>query len=189
MVHPHKLKDGEAAPDFTATDMAGKKITLSKLKNRYVLLVFLRYAGCPWCNLAIHRLALEYPFFEENDCRVIAFIQSEKSAINENIYERHSVKPAFSIVADHAREFYELYGVGTSITRTVRSITKIPAWVHSVKHHGFKQTKIDGNLFIVPAAFIIDVRSQKIIKTGYGKDFYDEETFVDLYQSIMFNEL
>jgi peroxiredoxin Q/BCP len=184
-----KLKNGVAAPDFTAHDMAGKKITLSKLKNRYVLLVFLRYAGCPWCNLAVHRLALEHDYFKQNDCQVIAFIQSEQAAIDENIYKRHSVKPTFPIIADHDRQFYTLYGVETSLKKAVRSITKIPLWVHSVKHHGFKQESIDGNLFVVPAAFIIDGRTQTIIKTGYGKSFYDEETFVDLYQSIIFNEL
>jgi peroxiredoxin Q/BCP len=185
----HKLSVGQVAPDFSTTDVAGKKVALSKLDSRYVLLVFLRYSGCPWCNLAIHRLSLEYPTFQEHDCAVVAFIQSDKSDIISNIYERHNVKPKFPIIADHSRTFYKLYGVSTSLTAAARSITKIPAWVHAVKRHGFKQTHIDGNLFIVPASFLIDNRTHKIAQVNYNADFYQTEAFIDIYQSVFFREL
>ncbi len=184
-----RLGAGQTAPDFNARDVSGHKVSLGKIDARYVLLVFLRYSGCPWCNLAIHRLSLEYPRFKEHDCAVVAFIQSNKSDIISNIYKRHTVKPEFPIIADHAREFYKLYGVGTSLAAAARSITKIPAWVHAVKDHGFKQPKIDGNLFLVPASFLVDRRNGKIVKASYGADYYDEEAFIDIYQSVFFNEL
>ena len=184
-----KLKAGDSTPKFSAVDMNGNKISLETINARYILLVFLRYSGCPWCNLAIHRLTLEYPVFKEHDCEVIAFIQSEPAHVTENIYERHEIKPMFSIIADHEGRFYKSFGVTSSLTKAVRSITKIPEWVHSVKKHGFKQKSIDGNLFLVPASFMIDGRTKKIISTGYAKNFYDTETFVDLYQNVFFNEL
>jgi thioredoxin-dependent peroxiredoxin len=188
-LHPHKLTTGQTAPDFSAKAVSGKKITLSKLNARYVLLVFLRYSSCPWCNLAIHRLSLEYPTFKEHDCEVVAFIQSDKTDIVTNIYERHVVKPEFPIIADAGRTFYELYGVTTSIKAVARSITQIPAWVHAVKHHGFKQKRIDGNLFLVPASFLVDSRTHKIVQANYGKSFYDNEAFIDIYQAVFFKEL
>ena len=36
---------GEPAPDFTLTDVDGKIVTLSELRGRWVVLVFLRWLG------------------------------------------------------------------------------------------------------------------------------------------------
>lgn len=184
-----RLSAGQAAPEFSARDVNGKNIILNKTNSRYILLVFFRYSGCPWCNLAIHRLSLEYDTLKQNGCEVIAFIQSQKKDIVENIYERHEVKPKFSIIADHERKFYKLYAVNESIKAAAMSITKIPTWLQAVKKHGFRQKSIDGNLLIVPASFLIDGRTKKIIKTSYGSSFYDTNTFVEIYKSVFFKEL
>lgn len=41
-----KIEPGKPAPDFTATDINGKKFTLSKLKGKYVVLDF----WASWCG-------------------------------------------------------------------------------------------------------------------------------------------
>jgi peroxiredoxin len=151
-----KLTPGEKAPTFTTTDVHGDKIKLSTYKDSYVLLVFLRYAGCPYCNLAIHRLALEYKQLLDNDCQVIAFIQSSKENIEENY---------------------------------AKSITKIPYWLNSVREHGFKQAKVDGNLFLVPAYFLINGRTGTLVRTDYAKSFYEHRTFADIYQPLLFEKI
>ena len=184
-----RLKAGQKAPDFSVAPVAGKRVTLSQIKSRYVLVVFFRYSGCPWCNLAIHRLALEYPTLKAHGCEVVAFIESDKTDIVSNIYGRHAVKPPFPIIADHEMYYYRQYGVSTSLPAGVRSIKQIPYWLHSVKRHGFKQTKIDGRFFMVPASFLINGRDRKLIEVSYGSSFYDTEAFMDIYQSVFFNEL
>ncbi len=184
-----QLNDGDTAPDFNTVDVYGTKVHLADITTRYILVVFFRYSGCPWCNLAIHRLSLEYPRLQAQDCEVIAFIQSDKTDIIDNIYNKHAVKPPFPIIADYQQKYYRRYGVTASLQAVVRSITKIPVWVHAVRKHGFKQGTMDGNFFLVPAAFVIDGRSKKIIKAAYGKSFYEHDTFVNIYESIIFNEL
>ncbi len=184
-----RLSVGQQAPTFSVTDVEGNRIALNKIESRYILLVFFRYSGCPWCNLAIHRLSLEYPTLIENGCEVIAFVQSEKQHIIDNIYGRHTVKPEFSIVADRTRRIYELYHVRDSISAAVRTITKIPNWLHSIRKHGFNQSSVDGNLFLVPASFLIDGRTRKIIQTSYGSSYYETEAFIDIYKSVFFKEL
>ncbi len=54
------LKVNHIAPKFRVVDVFGRNINLTDYTEGYSLLVFLRYSGCPWCNLAIHRLSLEY---------------------------------------------------------------------------------------------------------------------------------
>lgn len=180
------LNPGDSAPTFLVNDVHGHQVDLARQKRRFTLLAFLRYSACPWCNLAIHRLAMEYPTFLENDCDVVAFIQSDKDSIVTNIHKRHAVVPQFPIVADKERKYYKLYGVSDSPAALARSITKIPAWVQAVTKHGFKQGAIDGQLFLVPAYFLIDNRSGEIAAADYGKSFYDHDTFVKLYEDIFF---
>lgn len=184
-----KLKAGDTAPDFTTTDVHGDKIRLHNIDSEHILVVFFRYSGCPWCNLAIHRLSLEYKNLRENDCSVVAFIQSDKTDVIDNIYNRHVVKPPFPIIADHDKKFYGMYGVTTSLTAAVRSITKIPDWMHAVKDHGFSQTKMDGDVFLVPAAFLVNGRTKKIEKASYGSSFYDHDLFLDIYDLVYYKEL
>jgi len=179
---------GEQAPDIQATDVTGKAVSLRARDEGYTLVAFLRYSGCPWCNLTIHRLSLEYKRLLESGCEVIAFIQSEGTDVLDNVYRRHEVTPMFPIIADHERRFYKKYGVGTSLRAAARSVTKLPAWVEAVKTHGWKQQKVDGNVFIVPAVFLISNRTGKIVQADYGSSFYDHETFIGLYESLLFHE-
>jgi peroxiredoxin len=185
----HLLSIGALAPNFTDNDVSGNHISLDAIESRYILLAFFRYSGCPWCNVAIHRLSLEYETLRQHGCEVVAFVQSEKQTIVENIYGRHVVKPAFSIIADHERRIYDLYGVKDSLSAAVRSVTKIPIWLHSISKQGYKQRTIDGNLFLVPASFLIDGRSRKILQASYGSNFYETEAFMDIYKSVFFKEL
>ncbi len=188
-VESKKLSAGQPAPQFSVRDVLGKQVSSARPEARYILLVFLRYSGCPWCNLAIHRLTLEYPVLQENGCEVITFIQSPAQEVIDNIYARHARKPPFPIIADPDNKYYDLYEVKTSYTAAVKSLRRVPFWLHSVKKHGYKQPRIDGNLFMVPASFLVSARTNKILKTSYGTDYYDSDAFMDIYESVFFKEL
>ncbi|MGH7237093.1 MAG: redoxin domain-containing protein, partial [Candidatus Saccharimonadales bacterium] len=179
-----KLAQGQTAPNFNTLDVLGGTVDLAKLTSRFVLVVFLRYSGCPWCNLAIHRLSLEHPLLRKENCEIIAFIQSSPANIKHNIYDRHITRPPFPIIADYERKIYGRYGVSTSIKSVVKSITDIPFWVHAVKDHGFSQSKIDGKLVMVPAHFLISVRSGKIVMADYNSSFYNHEAFTAIYNAM-----
>lgn len=181
-----QLKEGNKAPDFSVKDVTGRTIKLSNYEGRVVLVVFLRYAGCPWCNLAIHRLTVEYPLLQKSGCEVIAFVQSDSEKIKKNIYERHAKKPPFPIIADADMSIYDKYRIQSSVAALAKSITKIPSWVHAVKDHGFKQTELDGKFFLVPASFLIDGSKRTILKAKYASSFYEHETFTDIYERLTF---
>jgi len=181
-----RLKKGDRAPNFSATDVKGKAVSLDNFDGKTVLMVFLRYSGCPWCNLAIHRLTVEYPLLKKSGCEVVAFIQSKPEEIIKNIYERHAKKPLFPIIADPDMKIYQKYYIKNSKAAFARSITKIPSWVHAVKDHGFTQQKIEGHLFLVPASFLVDGTRKKIINAKYATSFYEHETFTDIYEALTF---
>ena len=141
------LPVGTLAPNFKVKDVKGKSVELKSLHPKSVLIVFLRYSGCPWCNLALHRLTMEYPLLKKHNCEVIAFIQSTTENVQTNIIKRHDKKPPFPVIADIDRKIYDLYGVQNSVMAFARSMKEIPHWVHAVRKDGFKQKEIDGDFF------------------------------------------
>lgn len=182
------LQAGKPAPRFVVEDVFGKPVRLEDYKNTYVLVVFMRYAGCPWCNLAIHRLSMEYKLLAKSGCRVIAFVQSEPDNVRKNIYDRHALRPPFAIIADKDRHVYDQYKVKESKIALGRSLKKLPYWVQAVREHGFKQATVDGNVFMVPAMFLISPDSQEVVMAKYAQDFYEHETFTAVYQHLNFRE-
>jgi peroxiredoxin Q/BCP len=72
-----RLVAGQIAPAFDLKDIFGRRIKLDDYKDEKLLICFFRYAGCPWCNLAIHRLTMSFPAFDKLNLKVIAFVQSE----------------------------------------------------------------------------------------------------------------
>lgn len=182
------LATGSMAPDFTASDVFGKKVHLRAYHSQTVLLVFLRYSGCPWCNLALHRLTIESELLKKQNCEIIAFIQSTDKNVKNNIFKRHAKTPQFPIIADPDRKIYDMYGIQNSLVAAARSITKIPYWLHSVRKEGYTQTTVDGNLLLVPAMFLVSGHTNKILLASYGKSFYEHETFTSIYEQLGFIE-
>ncbi|HSH55775.1 MAG TPA: redoxin domain-containing protein [Candidatus Limnocylindrales bacterium] len=183
------LRSGDAAPPINTTDIFGKPVQLERMSRRFVLLAFLRYAGCPWCNLAIHRLALEHPMLKREGCDVIAFVQSGKQQIQTNIYDRHKVVPEFPVVPDSARVFYERYGVQSSKAAVLSSVLKVPFWLQAAFKHGFHQTEVDGDLFLVPALFLVDTKTNQIVYSRYSSSFYEHTTFTEIYEHLTFEKV
>lgn len=178
-----RLSKGDKAPQFEAKDTYGKTVNLKDFANKHVLLVFLRYSGCPWCNLTIHRLALEQQRLNKSGCEIITFIQSEPQNIRDNIYGRHQHTPKFSIIPDQKRTHYDQYHIREAKRAVVTSITHIPFWVKSITK-GFSQTKLDGDLFLVPASFLIGPGEQKILSAHYSTSFYDHLVFEEIYSHL-----
>jgi peroxiredoxin Q/BCP len=173
---------------FTAKDVYGNLVNLAKVQENYdyVLVVFLRYAGCPWCNLAIHRLTLEHKQLLNKKCQVIAFVQSSRKHVIRDVYNKHNPKPLFPIIPDQDMKIYKQYDVSVSVGGSLKMITQLPYWLKGAQQYGFKQ--VDGNLFIVPAWFLINTQNNTVIKSQKNANFFNHETFISIYDSLTFKD-
>lgn len=183
-----KVITGKKALDFKAKDVFGSTVSLTNSDSGYTLLVFLRYSGCPWCNLAIHRLTVEHKRLADEECSVIVIVQSNRENIINNIYDRHDPKPPFPIIPDHEMKLYKQYDVEISKKAVFGFIYHLPYWLESVRKLGFSQKKLDGNFFLVPAWFLINNRTNKIVRSERGVSFYEHETFTSIYESLTFKD-
>lgn len=182
-----RLKPGDKIPDFWTRDMDGREVD-SREFTKHTLVVFLRYAGCPFCNLAIHRLSYEYKMLQKNGCEVVAFVQSSESNIEEYILERQSSPPSFSVVSDQQQDIYKLFGVVPSATKAAKYTAKnVVHWVDAVVNKSFTQGSIDGSAFMVPAYFLVDPNGV-IRLADYDASFYEDEVFLPIYEQLTFSD-
>lgn len=180
-----KLNVGDKVPDFWTRDINGKEVD-SREFSRHTLIVFLRYAGCPFCNLAIYRLAHEQKLLQKNGCDVVAFVQSTEDNIEENIVARQKELPPFPIVSDQQQDIYKLFGVSANVAATLKhSIRNASHWMDATFNKGFTQANVDGSGFMVPAYFLIDKKGVIQI-ANYDASLYEDSEFTPIYEQLTF---
>jgi thioredoxin-dependent peroxiredoxin len=180
-----RLKVGDKVPDFWTRDINGNEVDSREFK-RDTLIVFLRYAGCPFCNLAIFRLTHEYKLLKKSGCDVIAFVQSTELNIEENILQRQDTVPPFPIVSDQQQDIYKLFGVTPNAAKAAKYTAKNAShWIDATMRRGFKQGKLDGSAFMVPAYFMVDKQGTIQLK-NYDASFYEDSVFTPIYQYLTF---
>jgi peroxiredoxin Q/BCP len=171
-----RLKQGDIAPEFSVKDAKGGDVRLSSFTGKKTLLVFFRYAGCPFCNLALDRLLAAYPRLASRGLNVVAFFQSNLELTERYIMKRHIVP--FPVVPDPERVVYERYGIESSVMAAVRTALHLDDFVLAW-HRGYRQPAIDGDFFLVPAVFLID-KDLRVRKADYGRHFSVPFDFVEL---------
>jgi peroxiredoxin Q/BCP len=102
-----KLKVGDKAPDFRATDQDGKEISLSRYKGKKVLLYFYPRDNTPGCTAEACNLRDNYPNLVKKGYEVIGVsADDEKSHTNF----RSKFNLPFSLIADVDRKVIMAYG-------------------------------------------------------------------------------
>jgi len=183
-----RLKVGDRIPDFWTRDLDGREVDSREFKG-YTLLVFLRYAGCPFCNLAVLRLNHEHKLLQKNGCEVIVFIQSSEETIEKYVLSRQDKIPAYSVVADQQQDFYRLFGVRPNASAMMRYTAKNAShWMEAVFEKSFTQQRADGSPMMVPAYFLVDDKG--IIQLAdYEASLYDDASFTPIYDVLTFGPL
>lgn len=164
-----KLKAGMQAPDFTARDAKGVEHSLAELNGKKsAVLVFLRYAGCPICQLSLQELKNAHADFEARNAQVMAFVQSPA----ERLLDSGDVDAfPFPIIPDPDERIYKLFGVGSGGLGALLAPRTLQRGLQATLK-GHKQGKMEGNTWQLPGDFIVDM--QGILKLArVGRDMGD----------------
>lgn len=180
-----RLQPGQTAPDFSVSDINGREIRLADYADKKLILAFLRYAGCPFCNFILKNIIHQLDLIQDESINILVFFQSPADSIRDYPAQQ---KPSFPLIADPDRKIYDLYGVETSPVKTLTGMMDLPLYYDVLVRNGFKQGKIDGNLFLMPAYFLIGPPNTTIRKTHYAVNFADQGPLLDMKQFALFNE-
>lgn len=148
------LEAKQLAPNFNITDVFDNPISLTKFKGKKVYLAFMRFAGCPVCNLRVHKLLKQAPAFKQKNIEVI--IVYESSVENLLVYLDDETYP-FTFVADPQNILYNSYGVKNSFGKLLMSLFKgMLAKVKAGEKLFKKKPELDGKVTRMEAEFLID---------------------------------
>ena len=107
MSDPVRLEAGELAPDFTLTDQSGRRVTLSALRGRKVILYFYGEAGTPACTAQACDFEESLGTLESSGYSVVGVSRDELPAIRKMAAAEGLT---FPLLSDPTREVHDLYG-------------------------------------------------------------------------------
>src|SRR5438874_8242667 len=101
---------GDPAPDASLLDPGGVAVSLaSHWRDRPAVLVFLRYFGCPFCQMHVVVLREEQHRFRDAGATVVLIGQGSPE---EGARFREEKRVPFACLLDPGRASYEAYGLG-----------------------------------------------------------------------------
>ncbi len=166
-----KLKSGDTAQDFDfQTPWLSQQNFYETIGSNPAILVFLRYQGCPVCQMEMAHLKREIGLLTQKGSKVFVILQSSPETVASVADEKDW---PFLIVCDPQATVFKEYTVETSFFKYLHPAGIIAA-IKSIGQ-GFRHGKFEGKETQLPAAFVID--SKKIIRYAYyGKHINDVPT-------------
>jgi peroxiredoxin Q/BCP len=166
-----KLNSLSPAPAISTTDVYGQPFSLSSLKGSKVLLSFMRFAGCPVCNLRVHQLLKQSEAFAQQNIKVVLVYESSKENMLTYLQEE---KYPITFLADPESKFYKAYGVEKSWSKFFASFFKgALAKVIEGQKLFVKKPSNDGSIDRMGAEFLLD-ESGKILVAHYAQFMGDD---------------
>ena len=157
-----RLQIGDQAPDFEFQIpwSPGQSFYGATGKNPAVL-VFLRYLGCPVCQMEMALLKREIALFTQKGAQVYVFLQSTPESVARSSNQEDW---PFTIVCDPYGLIFQKYNVAPGgVLKYLHPAGAIAAIKSILK--GFRHGKFEGKETQLPAAFIVD--AMKIVAFSY----------------------
>lgn len=166
------LAIGAAAPAFTATDNAGKKIDLKALlkTHKAVVLFFYRGQWCPYCNKQMAHIQDSLQLLTGKGAYVIGVTPETDENIIKTVTK---TKASYSIVQD--KDYTIMKGFDVQYTMDAATVAKY-------KNYGLDMAKANGNadnVLPVPATYVIN-SAGKIIFVHFNKDYTKRASVKDI---------
>lgn len=117
-------RTGQAAPDFTLPDAAGRPVALAELlKSGPVVLVFYRGNWCPYCDVQLRAYDEALPQFQQYGATLVA-VSPQTPELTQLTAEEKSLR--FPVLSDAgnavARQYGLAYAVGDAVYETLRGV-------------------------------------------------------------------
>jgi peroxiredoxin Q/BCP len=163
------LKTGDVARDFNYhTPWEDDLNFFAEIENKNIILIFLRYIGCPVCKVEMANLKKNFDLIESNDVSLFVVLQSTRENIltvtNEEDWK-------FTIVCDPDAVLLKLYNVDRGNLFRYLHPSGLKAAYKAVVS-GYKHGKFEGVETQLPATFVIS--PDKIVNYAhYGKVIND----------------
>lgn len=114
------LKAGDLAPDFDATDCQGRRVQLSSLKGKKVVLFFFPKAFTPACTIEVRNFRDHQAAIEAKNATLIG-VSLDKPERQCEFAKAERID--FALIGDASRTISESYGVVWPVVKRDRRAT------------------------------------------------------------------
>jgi peroxiredoxin len=166
-----RLRAGDPAPAIRATSVHGSEVIVPGRWSGLTHVQFLRFAGCPVCNLHLQEFIKRNAELHATGIREVLLFHSEANFIGDYYGEL-----PFEMIADPRREIYARY----RIEKSPWAILSPGAWPGLVKGYRLRKAgTIDSTTLGLPADFLID-SDGRIVHCAYGAHSSDQWSVDDV---------
>lgn len=176
------LELNNAAPVFDMKDIYGRQINLEAYRGKKVFIGFFRHAGCPFCNLRVHKLTNMHQELKANGLEMIFFFESKEKILLRSTF--HQEVSPIPLISDPEKEWYDAFGIEDSSKKsTVGHITSFARSAIQAKLKGLPMHLMaDGESYgTMPAEFLLD-ENLIIRKLHYSQKLSDRLELEDLME-------
>lgn len=170
-----KLNNKDKAPDFTFdTPWKTGQQFYEKAGRKPCVLIFLRYHGCPVCQMEMARIKQDVNLFTQKKARVFVILQSRPEIVAKLAKEKDW---PYTIICDPDGEIFLQYGVAHGgILKYLHPAGLVAAIKATFK--GFRHGRFEGHETQTPAVFVVapgkkSKPGKKIAYAYYGKTISD----------------
>lgn len=164
-----QLQNNIKAPVFNLKDIYGRMVDLTQYADKKIFIGFFRHAGCPFCNIRVHRLLKINEELSQKGLQMIFFFESiEKVLLQSSFHQEISPIP---LISDPEKKWYAAYGLEESTYKSTMS------HISSFVQTAFKARSLEVPVHLMaekesfstmPAEFLID--KGLIVKEVYYSD-------------------
>jgi peroxiredoxin len=165
-----QLRAGDKAHDFSFQNpwSGSRRNFYETAKNTPAILLFLRYQGCPVCQMEMALFKREAGLLTRKQTKVFVFLQSTPAAVASA--SKQADWPFF-VVCDPQGLIFHMYRVNSGgIIRYLHPAGGIAA-IKAIRQ-GFKHGKFEGRETQLPAAFVVNPM-KTITFAYYGRHIGD----------------
>jgi peroxiredoxin len=157
------------APDFTFATPSAEGLGFHRtIEGATAVVFFLRYQGCPICQLKMSEIRRDAPKFKEKGAQTFVVLQSDPAIVRQAM---EGMDTPFTIICDPGQAIFKLYGVEPgNILQYIAPSVIVKAFKAS--RAGFAKGVKEGNEMQRPAVFIID-RNKTIAWAYHGRNIGD----------------
>ena len=102
-----RLKEGDAAPEFTAATNGGGKVSLSDFRGKHVILYFYPRDNTPGCTKEACAFRDEFAAFTKKGAVVLG-VSTDSAKAHDKFAEKY--KLPFTLVSDEDKRIAQAYG-------------------------------------------------------------------------------
>ena len=177
-----RLTKDSIFPDYTAATQFEEKTTISEIAaGKPLMIVALRYIGCPSCRYDVHMIQKNYDRFMEKGVSVAVVMQSTPESIRKALQEESL---SFPIICDPEYRIYNDLEILPAKSReemlgSQEAVQKFMKKREAIQELGFTHGEYEGIEEQLPAFFYMDP-DRKILLAHYAEGIGDMPTVEEM---------